>query len=187
MTETVRDQPCQQSVAEHVPKSVSVVRNRHAFGSDHVQTVVEQMPDQFRRGGGIVSIVTVHQDENISFYIREHSTNDMAFALLALFPDDCAVLTRHLYGPVGGVVVVHVNRCIGQRLAKILDNRANTVFFVETGNEHGNTMPALLNPAACPAFVIYWIFNGLHHEQILPDAANNERELCTVFRPETVT
>jgi hypothetical protein len=111
----------------------------------------------------------------------------MAFALLAFFPDDCTVLACHLDGPVGGVVVVHVYRCIGQRLAKIPDNCTDTVFFVETGNEYSNTIPALLNPAACPAFVIYWIFNGLHHEQILPDAANDERELCTVFRPETVT
>ena len=122
------------------------------------------MLDQFRSGGGVVSIVAVHQNENVSFYIREHSANDMAFALLVLFPDDCTVLARHLYGPVAGVVVVHVYRCIGQRLAKIPDNCADTVFFVETGNEHGNTIPALLNPAACPAFVIHWIINGLHHE-----------------------
>jgi hypothetical protein len=107
--------------------------------------------------------------------------------LLALFPDDCAVLARHLNGPVGGIVVVHVYRCIGQRLAKVPDNCTNAVFFVETRHEYGNTVPALLNSAACPALVIYWIFNGLHHEQILPDAANDERELCTVFRPETVT
>jgi hypothetical protein len=111
----------------------------------------------------------------------------MAFALLTLCSDDRTVLARHLDSPVGGVVVVHVYRCIGQRLAKIPDNCTDTVFFVETGNEYSNTIPALLNPAACPAFVIYWIFNGLHHEQILPDAANDERELCTVFRPETVT
>ena len=111
----------------------------------------------------------------------------MAFALLVLFPDDCTVLARHLYGPVGGVVVIHVYRCIGQRLAKITDNCADTVFFVETRNEYRNTILSLLNPAACPAFVIYCIFNSLHHEQILPDAANDERELCTVLRPETVT
>jgi hypothetical protein len=111
----------------------------------------------------------------------------MAFALLVLFPDDGTVLARHLYGPVGGVVVVHVYRRIRQRPAKIPDNCTNTVFFVETGNEYGNTIPALLNPAAFPAFVIYWIFNSLHHERILPDAANDERELCTVFRPKTET
>jgi hypothetical protein len=96
----------------------------------HIQAIPDQLVDHDRRGGRIVSHVSVNQNIQIGLDIGEHATDDIAFALTGLG-------TNHGAGSLGAsdcvvcrVVVEHVNDGLGQRPTKAVHRLFNRRPFV---------------------------------------------------------
>ena len=121
-----------------MPAAIGVFRLVTAGADDHVELLVDQHVDHLRRSGGIVGQVAVGHQVDVGVDVREHAPDDIALALLPLRPDDRAGLGGDFAGPVGAVVIVDVNRRIGQRRTESGDGRRDRGFLIVAGQDHGD-------------------------------------------------
>ena len=106
----------------------------------HVETAFDQARDQGAHAAGVVGGVAVDQHVDVGLDVGEHPPHHVALALVALAPDHRAGGAGDLQGAVGGVVVVDVDRGLGQLGAETGDHSGDGGFFVEAGDQHGQTL-----------------------------------------------
>src|SRR5262249_14366335 len=90
---------------------------------------------------------------HVGFDVREHAANDVALALELFDPYDRARLERARAGLVLGVIVVDVDRRLGQRSTKACDRLGDRYFFVVARNQNSDPegLAAHGRPTRCGA------------------------------------
>ena len=145
ITDPVAENPLhdsgQQTIAEPVALPVSGGDVGDPGAVDHIQAVLRQQAKHRGCRPRVVGIVAIHQNVCIRLDIGEHAADDVAFALQRFMPHDRSGGPGHARGIVAGVVVVDVNRRLGQRGAKIGDHFRDGDRFVVTGDQHGDAHP----------------------------------------------
>ena len=101
------------------------------------------------RARRIISRVPIDQDVDVGIHIGEHPPHHVALALVHLAADEGAGGPGGLDGAIGGIVVVDVDRGLGQRGAEIGHHLANGRRFIEAGHQDRYPMPGMA--AAMPA------------------------------------
>jgi hypothetical protein len=82
--------------------------------------------------------IAISHHIDVGLHIGEHAADNIAFALHPLCPDDGAGGSGNLYRLVGGVVVIDVDRRIGQRGTKVGHRLRNGRGFIITGQKNGD-------------------------------------------------
>ena len=80
-----------------------------------------------------------HLDIDRRRELRAHAAHALpgrALALMRLPPDRCACRTGDFRGPIGRVVVVHIDPGLRQSGLEILDDGRDRGFFIEAGHQH---------------------------------------------------
>src|SRR5262249_41864964 len=90
--------------------------------------------------------VTIDQNVDVRIDVGEHSPHHVALALMPLAPHQRAGGAGDLAGAVRGVVVVDVDRGLGQRGAKIGDHVADGSLFVEARHKDRNALTGMRLP-----------------------------------------
>src|SRR5262249_59877564 len=101
----------------------------------HVETLFDETRAHDAGARRIVGGVAIHQNVEVRVDVGEHSPHDVALALVPLAPHQRAGGARDLAGAVGGIVVVDVDRGLGQRGAEIGDHFADGRLLVEAGHQ----------------------------------------------------
>ena len=86
--------------------------------------------------GRVVGAVAVDQHVHLRLDVREHAAHDVAFALMSLGADDRAGLRCALARRVARVVVVDVDRRLGQGGGEVAHDAGDRLRLVVAGDEH---------------------------------------------------
>jgi hypothetical protein len=74
--------------------AIGLLAGGDADGIDHVRLLIEYRLDQAFDAGRVVGVVAIHHHINIGLDIGEHSSDDVAFAVLRLGPANGACRSR---------------------------------------------------------------------------------------------
>ena len=131
-------------------------------GADHhVEPVLFQQAHHGRRRGGVVSIVAVYQHVDIGIDVGEGAADDMALALQRLAAHQGAGKPRRLHGIVTRIVVVDVDRRLGQRPAKVRNHLRYRHGLVVAGDQNRDAQIDIPGGAGHGPWV------GIHAERLL--------------------
>ena len=92
--------------------------------------------------------VTVHHEVTGGIDIAEHLAADVSLAAARLESDGCAVFRCNLGGRVGRIVVINVDRCLGQLAVEVVNHLADSLSLVIAGNDYRNLV--LIHPEHFP-------------------------------------
>src|SRR5262249_24705731 len=92
----------------------------HARPDHHVETLFGETRDHGARARRVVGGVTIDQNVDVRVDVGEHSPHHVALALMPLAPHQRPGGAGDVAGAVRGVVVVDVDRGLGQRGAPTL-------------------------------------------------------------------
>ena len=139
------DEPAHQVVAEVVEGplvllAVGAVGDAVAHG--HVRLVGRQGRDEVAGGLGRVGVVAVDHEVVLGVDVAEHAPHHVALALAGLPAHHRPGRRGDVRGAVGGVVVVDVDRRLGQRRAEVGHHAGDGGRLVVARNEHGHPLAA---------------------------------------------
>ena len=136
VAEQMRHDAGQHQIAGAVPGAIGSGDVGDAGGRDHVQRALQQ---QLQHGGGsrrVIRVVTVHQHVGVGLDVGEHAADHVAFALQQLGPHHCPGGVGGGHRAVGGVVVIDVDRGLGQGAAEALHHTGDRHFLVAARDQH---------------------------------------------------
>ena len=107
----------------------------------HVEPVFEESRDHGRRGRRVIGRIAVDQNVDVRVHVGEHAPHHVALALVRLPPHHGAGRARNLDGAVGRIVVIDVDRGLGQRGPEIRDHLGDGGFLVEAGHQNRDPVP----------------------------------------------
>ena len=96
----------------------------------------QQHVDHAPRARRVVGAVAVDEHIHLGLDVREHAAHDVAFALEGFAADDGAGLRGALARGVARVVVVDVDRRLGQRGGEVASRRFDRLGLVVTRDQH---------------------------------------------------
>ncbi len=135
----------EQTVSHLVPRTVSTRLLRHARRYDRIEPVFDETGYHGADACGIVGCVAVNQDIKVSIDVGEHSPYYFSLPLTHFAPHQCPSSTGNFDRAIGRIVVVNVDRSLGQHRAEIGDHLGNGRLLVEAGYQDCH---ALLERAA---------------------------------------
>ena len=141
-SEEARKQPVSGAMTEAVGRVLLI----NARPDHHVETLFGETRDHGARARGIVGGVTIDQNVEVRVDVGEHSPHHVALALMPFAPHQRAGGAGNLAGAVGGVVVVDVDRGLGQRGAEIVDHRADGRLLVEARHQDRHALAGVRPP-----------------------------------------
>ena len=135
------DEETDEIVAKTVESAVvflAVGAVRQAISHHHVGLIVHKRRQKLGRGLGGIGVVAVDHDVIVGVDVAHHLAHNVALPLAALDADLRTVLARNVARAVGGVVVVDVNRGVGQDALEVVDHLRDGERFVVAGNDDGD-------------------------------------------------
>ena len=113
-----------------------------AVAHGHVRRIGRERGQKVAGGLGRVGVVAVDHEVAIGLDVAEHASHHVALALAGLPAHHRPGRRGNVRGAVGGVVVVDVDRRLGQRRAEVGDHLSDGGRLVVARDEHGHPLAA---------------------------------------------
>ena len=131
--------------------AISIRLLLHPRRHHHVEALFHLARDHGAHAAGVIGGIAVDQNVDVRLDVGEHPPHHEALALMRLAPDHRAGGAGDLQGIVGRIVVVDIDRGLGQLGPETGDHPGNGRLFVEARDQHGQTLvdagPPFLRPA----------------------------------------
>src|SRR3954449_12036941 len=131
--------------------AISIRLLLHPRRHHHVEALFHLARDHGAHAAGVIGGVAVDQNVDVRLDIGEHPPHHEALALMRLAPDHRAGGAGDLLGIVGRIVVVDIDRGLGELGPETGDHPGDGRLFVEARDQHGQTLvdagPPFLRPA----------------------------------------